>query len=121
MKFFSKLVFICNLCFVTAFLFTNLGWFVNANAQNPEPLDIFRGTIVVIAEFGWILNFLFLLIVLLMWLFKKQLNVGKWLLLLNALIFVFQFYYYFIDKNDSRNFKKQTHSAIHSFRRDIYC
>jgi hypothetical protein len=106
---------------VVSFLLTHFGWFVNANTQNPEPLDFFSGSIVVIAEFGWILNFLFLLIVLLLWLFKKQLTVGKWLLILNGLIFAFQFYYYFIDKNDSRNFKKQTHSAIYNFRGNIYC
>ena len=50
MKFFSKIVFICNLCFVGSFLMTYFGWFVNADIKNPAPLDFFRGTIVVIAE-----------------------------------------------------------------------
>ena len=121
MKFFSKIVFICNLCFVGSFLMTYFGWFVNADIKNPAPLDFFRGTIVVIAVFGWMLNFIFLLLVLLQWLFKKKRTVPKWLLILNGLIFFFQLYYYFIDKNDSRNFKKQSHSAIYNFRGNIYC
>lgn len=120
MRFFGKLVLISNLCFLISAIFHYLKLYVQANATNPQPLDVFKGTIVIIAEFAWILNFLFLLIVLIVWLVKKQNRVGKWLVIINAVIFIFQIYFYFKDSNDTQHTQRQTHSAIYFTSRNIY-
>jgi hypothetical protein len=98
MRFFSKITFICNLCLLIAAVMHYFKQYIN-ESKFPQPLNFFKGTIVILAEFGWILNFVFMLLVLVFLGLKKKLNIPKWLLLFNAAMLLFAVYYYFIDKS----------------------
>jgi hypothetical protein len=98
MRFFSKFTFICNLCFLVAAVMHYCKWYINESTF-PQPLNFVKGTVVILAEFGWILNFIFVLLVIFFLLVKKKLSVPKWLLIFNSAILLLQVYYYFIDKS----------------------
>jgi hypothetical protein len=98
MRFFAKLMFICNCCFLAAALFHYTKLF-QTHTNYPQPLNFVKGSIVILAEFGWIFNLLFVLLAGVWLLLRKPLRVPRWLLLFNALVLVFQIYYYFFDKS----------------------
>jgi hypothetical protein len=98
MRFFSKITFICNLCFLVAAVMHYFKQYIN-ESKFPQPLNFFKGTVVILAEFGWILNLIFVLLVAGFLLLRKKTNVPKWLLIFNAAVLVFELYYYFIDKS----------------------
>ncbi len=97
MRFFSKFVFICNVCFLLSAVFHYLKWYIN-DSKFPQPLNAVKGTVVILAEFGWILNFFFIAIWLGLTLAKKKPAVAKWLIVFNAVCLLFQIYYFFIDR-----------------------
>jgi hypothetical protein len=97
MRFFSKIAFICNLCFVAAAI---LRWVENINkakgsfdgAIKLQPLE---STIVVLGYGAVLVNFIFSLLVLLMFMFRKEHQVPKWLIWVNLLFLFIQVYYFF--------------------------
>jgi len=95
MRFFAKLMFICNCCFLVAALFHYTKMY-QTDADYPQALNFLKGTIVIIAEFGWLFNFVFVLLAGILWL-RKRLTVAKWLVLFNTAVLAFQIYYYFFD------------------------
>ncbi len=98
MRFFSKIAVIFNLCFlVEAFFYYNKYYITNGNV--PKPLDFARGSVVVLGEIAWIVNILFLLIVFIRASFKMKGNISKVIIIFNILVFVFQVYFYFIDRS----------------------
>lgn len=98
MRFFSKFTFICNICFlVTAFF--NYSKMYLGDSRVPQPLNILKGTVVILGEFSWILNFVFVLLWLILLLASKKPNVTKWIGIANVLILFFQVYYFFIDRS----------------------
>ena len=97
LRFFSKIVFICNLCFIAAVI---LRWVENTNKQKGDfsgviKLQPLESTIVVLGYGAIIINFIFNLVILLMLLLKKELLVPKWLIWFNFLILIIQVYYFF--------------------------
>jgi hypothetical protein len=98
MRFFSKITFICNLCLLLAAVMHYFKHYIN-EAAFPQPLNFFKGTVVILAEFGWILNFIFTILVAVYLLMKKKTGVPKWLILFNACMLLFAIYYFFIDKS----------------------
>jgi hypothetical protein len=98
MRFFSKFTFICNLCFLVAAVMHYCKLYIN-ESKFPQPLNFIKGTVVILAEFGWILNFVFVLLVVIILAAKKKLSVPKWLLIFNAVMLLLQIYYYFLDKS----------------------
>lgn len=97
MRFFSKLIFICNLCFIAAVI---LRWVENVNKQKGNfdgaiKLQPLESSIVVLGYGAIIFNFIFNLTILtLLWL-KKDMLVPKWLIWFNFLILIVQVYYFF--------------------------
>jgi hypothetical protein len=100
MKFFAKLVFICNCCFVIAVI---LRLVENAHKTN----TIFTGNIkiqpleslLVILGYGAIyINFIFNLFLLIMFASGKKSSVSYWLKVTNFLFLIAQIYYFFFSK-----------------------
>jgi hypothetical protein len=97
MRFFSKFVFICNLCFLVSAGMVFFKLYIN-DSKFPQPLNFVKGTVVILAEFGWILNFVFVLLVGILLLLRRKLNLPKWLLIFNAAVLLLQIWYFFISK-----------------------
>jgi hypothetical protein len=94
MRFFAKLMFLCNCCFLVAASFHYAHLYQSA-ADFPQPLNFLKGTIVIVAEVGWLFNLVFVLLAGVFLLLKKPLAVPKWLLVFNTAVLAFQIYYYF--------------------------
>ena len=97
MRFFSKLVFICNGCFIAAVI---LRWVENANKQKGNfsgviKLQPLESTIVVLGYGAIIFNLIFNINILTLLSLKKDLQVSKWLIWFNFLILIIQVYYFF--------------------------
>ena len=96
MRFFSKLVFICNLCFLGVVIFR---WIEITNEQHKylgealtfQPLV---STLAILGYGGVILNFIFNIICLLLLVFKKPQPVAKWLIWINLLFLILQVIYF---------------------------
>ncbi len=93
MRFFSKFVFICNLCFLVQAAFHYFKAYLS-DSKFPQPLNFLKGTIVILGEFSWILNIILFLLVLVFLLMRRPTGIPKWLLLVNGLIFIFQVYFF---------------------------
>jgi hypothetical protein len=98
MRFFAKLIFICNGCFVLAAI---LRLVENARKKQGSfdglvQLQPLESTIVVLGYTAIIFNFIFNAIVLVLLLLKKKPAVASWLIWLNFLFLLAQVYYFFI-------------------------
>lgn len=97
MRFFSKVVFICNCCFLLAVV---LRWVENANKKKGNfdgaiKLQPLESTIVILGYTAIIFNFIFNIIILIFLLRKKELTVAKWLIWFNFLLLLLQLFYNF--------------------------
>jgi len=95
--FFSKIIFICNLCFIAAVI---LRWVENLNKQKGNfdgviKLQPLESTIVVLGYGAVFFNLIFNLVILLLMILKKDIVVYKWLIWFNFLILIIQVYYFF--------------------------
>ena len=96
MKFFSRIVFICNCCFIIAVI---LRLYENAHKKNGnfngaiqiQPLE---STLVVLGYGAIFINLVFNLIVLVFFVAKAKQPVAKWLIWFNFLLLILQLYYF---------------------------
>jgi hypothetical protein len=96
LRFFSKIVFICNCCFA-AFAILRLiekNNIAKANHDALIPLPALQGTLLILGLSAIILNFIFALLCLIFLLLKKQHNVAKWLVWVNLIFLLFQVFYF---------------------------
>jgi hypothetical protein len=97
MRFFSKIVFICNCCFVAAVILRLMekDYISNGNHDAIIPLPAVQGTLVVLGLIiAVILNFIFAGCCLVFLLLKKQHNIAGWLIWINLLFLLLQVYYF---------------------------
>jgi protein-S-isoprenylcysteine O-methyltransferase Ste14 len=97
LRFFSKIVFICNGCFVASAIFRLMekDYVSNGNNNAVIPLQAVEGTLVILGFVAAvILNVIFALLCLIYLLLKKQHNVAKWLVWINLLFLLFQLFYF---------------------------
>ncbi|MFT3680800.1 MAG: hypothetical protein QM791_11045 [Ferruginibacter sp.] len=98
MRFFSKIVFICNLCFLASVI---LRWVEIINKKHEGytgdaiQLQPLKSTIVILGYGAIFINIIFNGIILALLLAKKELPVPKWLIWLNFLFLIAQVYYFF--------------------------
>ncbi len=97
MKFFSKFVFICNLCFVAAVI---LRFVENAKKKSSDfdgqiLLKPLESTLVVLGYSAVIINALFLIACLFLLAAKKIKQILKWIVIANLVFFLIQIYYFF--------------------------
>lgn len=97
MRFFSKIVFICNCCFIASVI---LRFVENANKKKGnfngniilQPLE---STLVVLGYGAIFINLVFNLFVLVMLSQKKDLKIPRWLMWTSFIFLIIQIYYFF--------------------------
>jgi hypothetical protein len=96
MRFFSKIVFICNLCFVAAAILrlVEISHNTEGNKDAIIPLPPVQNVLVTLGFSAVILNFVFAFLCAVYWLLKKQHNIAKWLVWSNLLFLLFQLFYF---------------------------
>jgi hypothetical protein len=109
MRFFARVTFLLNLCFIA---FGVLRYFENkkqvssGNMNNIIPLSYIEGTLVVLGLIAVVVNLIFCLINLPK-LFKKNApNVERWIIGANFIFLVCQFLYFFIYNDDTLHPKR---------------
>ena len=96
MKFFSKLVFICNCCFVIAVI---LRWIENAHKKNGNfngaiQINSLESMLVILGYGAIFVNFIVNILLVLLFTLKVQQVVPKWLAWVNVSFFFLQIYYF---------------------------
>ncbi len=97
MKFFAKIVFLCNLCFIASVM---LRFVENAKKKDEhfdglvllKPLE---STLVVLGYTAILVNALFLLVYVIAIAAKKNKQIPRWIVLCNLVFFLLQVYYFF--------------------------
>jgi len=97
MRFFSKFVFICNLCFVASVI---LRLVENAQKKNEEfsgqiLLKPIESTLVVLGYGAIVLNLLFIVLCFYLLIAKRIKQIPRWIVITNLVFFVIEFYYFF--------------------------
>ncbi len=101
MRFFSKFVFICNLCFIAAVILrlVERGRKINMEQGGPfknvisfQPLE---STLIILGYTAVLFNIIFVIIALPLWLAKKTIPAPKFLVWFNVILFIVQLYYFF--------------------------
>jgi len=96
MRFFAKIIFICNCCFITSVIFRYIEINADKAGKNPnvvgfQPLE---STLIILGYGAILFNFIFLLSSLIVYLFKKEIPVTNWMLLFNLVLFFIQLIYF---------------------------
>ncbi|MEP6675373.1 MAG: hypothetical protein ABJA78_09460 [Ferruginibacter sp.] len=96
MRFFSKFVFICNLCFIAVIVmrFVEMHKTKAGNRDAIIPLPFVEGTLALLGYMAIILNFVFLLTAIIMKLSRKAWTFQKWIFWINLLFFFLQIYFH---------------------------
>lgn len=97
LRFFSRVIFICNLCFIAAVI---LRWVENANKKKGSfdgaiKLQPLESTIVILGYGAIIFNLIFNITILVLLLLEKKSGMPKWLIWFNFLLLITQVYYFF--------------------------
>lgn len=96
MRFFSKIIFICNICFIAAVIFRYIEINADKAGKNPNVLGFqpLESTLIILGYGAVIFNLIFLFSYLIAYLFKKGMSVPKWILLFNLILFFVQLIYF---------------------------
>lgn len=100
MRFFSKITFLCNCCFLVSVVL----WYLEFQKKNRGneghliSLPWLESTLVILGYGAIIINLLFLLIWLIFTSFKVKLNIPGWMIIFNGLMFCCQVYFHFFFK-----------------------
>ena len=97
MRFFSKIVFICNLSFIAAVIlrFVENAHKKKGNFDGAITLQPLESTLVVLGYGAIIINFIFNLFVMVLLLSKKDPFIARWLIWSNFFFLIIQVYYFF--------------------------
>ncbi len=98
MRLFSKIAFLCNICFIVAAMLrlVELGMRSNGNNNAIIPLPFIEGTIVILGLFiSVFLNIFFLISVLFLKISKQPVLFSKFLLWFNIILLPVQIFYFF--------------------------
>jgi hypothetical protein len=103
MRIFSKIVFICNVCFIISAILrvVELSMRHSGNNNAAIPLPAIEGTIVVLGFIAIFVNTFFLLYVLVNKLRQQQINFSKYLLWFNIALLPVEIWYFFFSSNIS--------------------
>lgn len=98
MKLFSKLTFICNVSFVIFIIlrYVDLNNKKGKVDDNISPLPFVTGSLVVLGQLAIFINIIFCLVALILMLSKKLKHIPQWLVIVNLIFLLIQFYYFFI-------------------------
>jgi len=96
MRFFSKIVFICNLCFIVAVIlrYVEYSGEVKGNRNSAIPLPWLESTLVTLGYGAVIFNIAFLLSYIILILMGKHKILPQWLVIFNIVLLVLQGIYF---------------------------
>lgn len=98
MRTFSKIVFICNVCFIISAILRIVEYYMRHHGNKNAvaiPLPAVEGTIVVLGFVAIFINVFFLLFVLVNKLRQQERNFSKYLLLFNIVLLPVEIWYFF--------------------------
>jgi hypothetical protein len=101
MRFFSKIAVLFNACFLVAVVF----WYIEKNkdyegsATQILPLPWVEGTFVILGYTAILVNVLFLLLTFIFYSLKATIQIPRWIIIFNIIIFCCQVYFHFIHKD----------------------
>ncbi|CAN5820367.1 hypothetical protein BH11BAC4_BH11BAC4_25200 [soil metagenome] len=98
MRFYARLVLICNVCFVLAAMMWSIETYRRAQG-NTNGLIEFQplvGTLVILGYSAIFLNLVFIFLSIYWWFTKKIKLIPRWVVWFNLLMFPLQLYYHFI-------------------------
>ena len=100
MHFFSKLVFICNGCFIVSVVmhFVEAGHNGIAKTDTAVPLQFAEGTIAVLGLISLLVNAIFCIVFAGLATAKKTKQIPLWIVIFNFIALLGEVYWYFIDK-----------------------
>jgi hypothetical protein len=64
-----------------------------------QPLNLIKGTVIILGYLSWIFNFIALVVWLILVSLRKSPLVARWMIIVNVLILLFQIYYFFFDRS----------------------
>lgn len=101
MRFFAKIVLICNLCFIASVIlrFGEKSYAAKGITDHGIPLPFLEGTIAVLGELAMIINIFFCAIAVILILMKKIKQIPLWIVIFNFIVLLAQIYWFFIDKS----------------------
>ncbi len=99
MRLFSKIVFICNLCFIVSVILrkVELSYKAKGNTDQIIPLPFVEGTLAVLGELAIVVNVVFFIIALYLLVSKKLKQIPRWIVIFNFTALLAQIYWFFID------------------------
>ncbi len=97
MRTFSRIAFICNLCFIVSAIMRVVELTKRAHGNNNAaiPLPVVEGTIVILGFIAIFVNLIFVIAVLVNKFSKKQLLISNFLLWFNLILFPVEIWYSF--------------------------
>ena len=100
MRFFSKFVFICNICFIVTVVmhFIELGDKVKGKTDVVAELQFVEGTMAVLGLISLLVNAIFCFFVLVSLVAKSQTKVPRWMMIFNFIALLAEIYWFIIDK-----------------------
>ncbi len=100
MKFFSKFVIICNVCFLAMLVmqYINIGNKAGGKAEVALPLPFIEGIMAVLGLLSLLFNALFFLVYAGLTATKKNKQIPRWIVWFNFIILAVQVYWLIIDK-----------------------
>ena len=100
MKFFARVVFICNLCFIASAILRLVEVSKKAHGYIEAPLKFqpLVSTLVILGYSAVFLNAVFLILSLYRLIAKRVVHIPRWMLIINLLMLPLQVYYFFYSK-----------------------
>lgn len=98
MRFFSKITFIWNICFVAFVILRRIEQArdIAGNKEAIIPLPALQGTLVILGITAVFINAVFILSCIIVRLFQPQISVAAWMVWVNLLLLVLQIVYFIL-------------------------
>lgn len=98
MRFFSKVIFVCNICFILSIIlrYVERNSTAKGGTDQAIPLPFVEGALAVLGQLAIVFNLLFCLTVLILFLFRKTQQIKGWIVIANIVFLIIQVFYYFL-------------------------
>lgn len=100
MRFFSKFTVLCNACFLLSVIlrYAEMHNQHEGNKEQVIPLPWLQGSLVILGYGAIIVNALFLVLYLIFTSLKVDIQIPKWIIIFNTVVFCCQVYFHFFFK-----------------------
>ncbi len=96
MRFFSRIVFICNCCFIISVIlrFVEMQQRAKSNYEGAIPFQPLESTLVILGYGAIYVNVVFVLLALFRYILKRNMTTPRWITIFNLSMFPLQLYYF---------------------------